>query len=147
MFRVERLRSIESRPLARIRTYLPLPTCAPVAGVDLTDASLHETLTTHLNLTPTSRPRQVRVVSAGPELATELDVAFGSPLLLLEGQTADQHGQPLEVFATWHRAGDVAFDLQAGRDLSPTSAPPADLARAASQARLLAEQLERLAST
>ena len=92
VLRVERLRSIESRPLARIRTYLPLPTCAPVAGVDLADASLHETLTTHLDLTPTSRPRQVRAVSAGPELATELDVAFGSPLLLLEGQTADQHG-------------------------------------------------------
>lgn len=146
VLRVERLRSVEGRPLARIRTYLPLPACAQVADVDLTDVSLHEILTTHLHLTPMSGPRQVRAVSAGPELASDLQVIVGAPLLLLEGQTADQCGRPLEVFATWHRASDVAFDLQAARDRVPEQPAPAALSSAASQARSLAEQLERLAN-
>lgn len=147
VLRLERLRSLEGRPLARIRTYLPLPTCAALTDTDLADASLHQVLTDHMNLTPTSGPRQVRAVSAGPELAAELQVPLGAPLLLLEGQTADQHGRPLEVFATWHRASDVAFDLQAGHE--QPAAPPAStgLTSAAAQARSLAEQLERLAST
>ena len=145
VLRLERLRRVDGHPLARIRTWLPLPACAALAGVDLTDASLHQVLDAELGLTATTGPRQVRAVAAGAELAGDLDVPLGAPLLLLEGRTGDQLGRPLEVFATWHRAGDVAFDLQAGGDGGAPGRGPGELRRAAEQARALAEHLEALA--
>ena len=50
-------------------------------------------------------------MAADSELAAAMDVGTGAPLLLLEGRGTDQHGWPLEIFATWHRADQVAFDL------------------------------------
>lgn len=147
VLRIERLRSVDGRPLARIRTWLPLPACAALAQMDLNDASLHQVLGERLHLTASRGPRQVRAVAAGAELAADLDVPLGSPLLLLEGRTDDQHGRPLEVFATWHRASDVAFDLQAAHVQPSTPTVPPDLVSAASRARVLADQLKRLTGT
>ena len=42
----------------------------------------------------------------------------GDPLLLLEGRGTDQHGRPLEVFATWHRADQIAFDIDVSDETS-----------------------------
>ncbi|MFP3740734.1 UTRA domain-containing protein, partial [Burkholderia sp. SIMBA_019] len=44
-------------------------------------------------------------------LAKLLDTQSGTPLLMLEGQGMDQHGQPLEWFTTWHRAEKLVFDV------------------------------------
>lgn len=123
VLRLERLRRVEGRPLARIRTYLPLPRCAGLTTAELTDASLHEVLTRRLGLHPTGGRRQVRAVAADADLAGELHTAPGGPLLLLEGQTVDQHGRPLEVFATWHRAEDMAFDVEVTEDPGPDRVP------------------------
>lgn len=150
VLRLERLRGVEGRPLARIRTYLPVPACSALTEIDLTDASLHQVLTQRVCLTPMRGPRQVRAVLAGPDLGADLEIAVGAPVLLLEGQTADQYGRPLEVFATWHRASDVAFDLQAGRDQTSecTVGPVSpELTSVAAEARSLAQRLGRLAGT
>ncbi|MEX5718937.1 GntR family transcriptional regulator [Geodermatophilus maliterrae] len=158
--RLERLRRVGGRPLARIRTWLPLPRCAGVTAEELTDASLHDLLARRLGARATGGRRQVRAVAADAELAAELATAPGAPLLLLEGQTVDQHGRPLEVFATWHRAEEMAFDVEVveqpaapdERAPAPAGAPehgatarPASLAEAAEQARRLAEVLADLA--
>ncbi|SDC56443.1 GntR family transcriptional regulator [Geodermatophilus telluris] len=153
VLRLERLRRVDGRPLARIRTALPLPRCAGLTAEELTDASLHEVLTRRLGARPTGGRRQVRAVAADTDLARELETRTGAPLLLLEGQTQDQDGRPLEVFATWHRAEDIAFDvdLEAG-PMSPSGPalppPPPDrdgLRAAAEQAQQLADRLRELA--
>jgi len=171
--RLERLRRVDGRPLARISTHLPLPACAGLTAAEVTDGSLHEVLTTKLGLRPTGGRRQVRAVAADADLAAELETVPGGPLLLLEGQTVDQHGHPLEVFATWHRAESMAFDVEVTEERGPHDNSPAvrlpmreprdrtrpapdpqdggatdlqaaDLRRAAEQAQRLAELLARL---
>jgi len=156
--RLERLRRVEGQPIARIRTQLPLPRCAGLTADELTDASLHEVLTARFGLRPAGGRRQVRAVAADADLAAELETPPGAPLLLLEGQTVDQHGAPLEVFATWHRAEAMAFDVEVaeqGGDRPvialpperPVAGPPSgDLAEAAALARRLAEVLDRLSA-
>lgn len=109
---LERLRSVNGQPVAYIRTLLPLPACAGLARDELTNASLHAVLIRRFGLVPTGGQRHVRAVAADAELAVALDVEPGSPLLLLEGRGTDQHGRPLEVFATWHRADQIAFDIE-----------------------------------
>jgi GntR family transcriptional regulator len=153
VLRLERLRRIDGRPLARIRTTLPLPRCAGLTTGELIDASLHEVLTRRFGARPTSGRRQVRAVAADGDLARELATRPGAPLLLLEGRTADQEGRPLEVFATWHRAEDVAFDVDLVTGDLPVPDPAAspshpasrdELRSAAEQAQQLADRLRRL---
>ncbi len=134
-----------------------------LSAAQLTDASLHEVLVQTLGARPTGGRRQVRAVAADAERVAELETPPGGPLLLLEGETVDQHGLPLEVFATWHRAEDIAFDVEVreeaetvtvrrtsdpGRPGAPTgrgTGEATDLDRAAEQARQLAELLAHLA--
>ncbi len=129
VLRLERLRSVEGNPLAYIRTYLPLPRCSGLSSDELTDASLHDVLISRLGLRPTNGRRQVRAVAADTDLAASLEVAPGSPLLLLEGHGNDHLGRPLEVFATWHSASDIAFDIDV-QDDTGTAALSGPVARA-----------------
>jgi GntR family transcriptional regulator len=115
---LERLRSVNAEPVAYIRTYLPLPACAGLTARELTNGSLHAVLAQRFGLKPTAGRRHIRAVAADTELASALSVAPGAPLLLLEGRGSDQHGVPLEVFATWHRADQIAFDIDVSDDTS-----------------------------
>ncbi|AUH39984.1 GntR family transcriptional regulator [Streptomyces sp. CMB-StM0423] len=161
--RLERLRLVGGDPLAYVRTWLPAAKVPGLRAADLTDASLHRLLTRNYGLRPVSGRRQVRAVAADDMLAEALRTEPGGPLLMLEGETTDQHGHALEWFTTWHRADRVVFDIdvsettetvrlsaldaegaeapEAGPVTGGTGAPaPADLERA----RELAEELRRL---
>ena len=118
---LERLRSVNAESVAYIRTYLPLPACGGLTAEELTNASLHAVLKERFGLNPTGGHRHIRAVAADLELATAMAVETGAPLLLLEGRGADQHGRPLEVFATWHRADQIAFDIDVNAE-TPDSA-------------------------
>ncbi|MFW6723528.1 GntR family transcriptional regulator [Streptomyces sp. MAR4 CNY-716] len=165
--RLERLRLVGGDPLAYVRTWLPAAKVPGLRAEDLTDASLHRLLTRNYGLRPVSGRRQVRAVAADDMLAEALRTEPGGPLLMLEGETTDQHGHALEWFTTWHRADRVVFDIDvsettetvrlsalgtapaepgetaprpSGTPAQPPAPAPADLARA----RELAEELRRL---
>ncbi|MBO9352541.1 UTRA domain-containing protein [Bordetella petrii] len=112
---LERLRRVADEPLAFVRTWLPRARLPGLAAEHLQDASLHRTLAQRFGLRPGRGRNRIRAVGADAALAGELQVAAGSPLLMLEGQGYDQHGQPLEWFTTWHRAEQLVFDV----DVSP----------------------------
>lgn len=148
---LERLRSVNALPVAYIRTYLPLPTCAGLTAEELTNASLHGVLRERFSLDPTGGRRHIRAVVADAELASAMGSEAGDPLLLLEGRGTDQHGRPLEVFATWHRADQIAFDIDVSDETSTFAVsgvlpigprqPPATLPRRSESST----QLERAA--
>lgn len=151
--RLERLRAVGGTPVGYIRTWLPLPACATLTSDELTNASLHDVMLQKLGLRVTGGGRQIRAVAADVELANLLCVQIGEPLLLLEGSSNDQHGRAIEVFATWHRADLVAFDIDviepnsvAGQSMTTTSEHNEPLRAAADQARRLAQQLDALAT-
>lgn len=116
--RLERLRLVDGEALSYVRTWLPAARVPDLREEQLTDASLHRLLAEVYGLRPVRGRRQVRAVSADDSLAPALRIDEGDPLLLLEGETSDQHERPLEWFAAWHRADRVVFDI----DVSETAA-------------------------
>lgn len=111
---LERLRRVDDEPLAFVRTWLPRARLPGLSAGHLQDASLHRTLALRYGLHPGRGRNRIRAVAADAALAAELQVPAGSPLLMLEGQGYDQHGQPLEWFTTWHRAEKLVFDVDVG---------------------------------
>lgn len=128
---LERLRGVDNEPLAFVRTWLPRARLPGLTAEHLQDASLHRTLVQQFGLRPGRGRNRIRAVGADPVLADALSVSVGSPLLMLEGQGYDQHGQPLEWFTTWHRGEKLVFDVDvtpAGERVHaalPDSATPA----------------------
>ncbi|MFD2396550.1 GntR family transcriptional regulator [Prauserella oleivorans] len=138
---LERVRLVDGDPLSYVRTWLPAERVPGLRPEDLTDASLHQLLTTAYGLRPVRGRRQVRAVAADDMLAEALHTEPGGPLLLLEGGTTDQDDRPLEWFTAWHRADRVVFDIDvsdtvetvridAPRDEAGEPPGPVDLARA-----------------
>lgn len=113
---LERLRSVDAQPLAYVRTWLPRAAIAGLAADHLQDASLHRVLAQRFGLRPGRGRNRIQAVAAEAALAQALDVAPGSPLLMLEGQGLDQDGHPLEWFTTWHRPENLVFDVDVGQE-------------------------------
>lgn len=109
---LDRVRGVDGQVVGFVRTYLPLEACRELLGSDLNDRSLHEALATTLGLRVTSGRRTIEAVPAPIEVADDLEVAAGDPLLLLRSEGCDQHDRPLEWFQTWHRADRIAFEIQ-----------------------------------
>jgi len=101
---------LDSWPRVRPRARLP-----GLCAEHLHDTSLHRILVQRFGLHPGRGRNRIRAVGADAALAEALRIPAGSPLLMLEGQGFDQHGQPLEWFTTWHRAEKLVFDV----DVSP----------------------------
>lgn len=125
---LERLRRLDDEPVAFIRTWLPAWVADTVSQADLEDASLHAQLHDRAGVSLHGGRRQIRAVSAAGDLAARLAVPEDSAVLLLEGESLDQSGSPVEVFATWHRSDRIALDIT---EVAPPGAEPAAVGAAA----------------
>ncbi len=152
---LERLRSVDRRPVALIRTWVPLAFAPHLPRAALQNRSLHEMLESRAGVCITGGQRQIRAVAAQEPIAGLLHAPAGLPLLLLEGDTVDADGRAVEIFATWHRSDRIAFDVKVDEAPGPPvrSAPaPAGsatlalqrLSRAEADARALADDLAAL---
>lgn len=103
---------------------MPAEFAAAIPSTSLENASVHERFATALQRPVTGGRRQVRAVAATPQVARQLGIAEGDPLLLLEGQSVDREGRLLEVFQTWHRADLVTFDVAATPGPRPAVTEP-----------------------
>ena len=122
--RVERLRLVDGEPTAFIRTWLPRELKAVIPAECLVNASLHERLRVRAGLVVSGGQRHIRAIAARPPIDALLKIEAGAPLLLLEGESRDQHGRVIEVFSTWHRSDKVAFDVTV-EDLPADGGAPA----------------------
>ncbi len=143
---IDRVRSVDGRELAFIRTYLSQGSCPGLDKLDLEDRSLYQVLDEEYGLRIRSGRRTVESVAADGEVAEHLGVEEGEPVLLLRSQSRDERDRPLEWFEAWHRGDRTMFEVEivpgeadrpvssvvrpsgvdgAGRDLQGRSAPPA----------------------
>ncbi|TQL40413.1 GntR family transcriptional regulator [Homoserinimonas aerilata] len=137
---LRRRRSADGEAIAIIHTWLPLSLAESLTAEELTDASLHALLAERFGVPVSAGRRQIRAVAASGQLAEELSVPIGSPLLLLEGTSLDDGGAPVEYFSTWHRADRVVFDVDV------TAAEPQPNAALAGRVEELARELQALSS-
>jgi GntR family transcriptional regulator len=110
-WKIERIRFLEDTPAVYMRTWVSRELFPHFTAELLEDASLLALMREH-GYPPAGGPRQVQAVAADTPLAEALNVAIGSPLLLLQGVTQDATGQGLEWFCVWHQASTV-FDVDA----------------------------------
>ncbi|UVI36835.1 GntR family transcriptional regulator [Brevibacterium spongiae] len=152
-----RLRRVGGEPIALIHTWLARTTVPGLQSEDLVNASLHEILDTRFGIPVSAGHRQVRAVSASGNVAADMGVPNGTPLLVLEGTSQDDGGRAVEYFCTWHRGDRVVFDVDAGADRSIRhhsygTPPPDDMSAAEGtadlrrQAEALAEALQTFAA-
>ncbi|MCH1881370.1 GntR family transcriptional regulator [Agrococcus sp. ARC_14] len=138
---LRRRRFAEGEAIAIIQTWLPRALAAALTADDLTDASLHRLLADRFGVPVTAGHRQIRAVPASEQLADELALSPGAPLLLLEGTSVDDQGNPVEYFSTWHRADRVVFDIDARAGETVASNPAL-----ANRVEALAQELQALSS-
>jgi len=119
--RIDRVRAVEGRVLAYVRTYIPSHTCPGLERYDLADQSLYAHLREVYGLWVHGGTRTVEAVAAEGEVAEQLEVAPGTPLLLLRSAGLSEDGEPLEWFDAWHRADRTRFEVEIvpGEDARP----------------------------
>ena len=93
---VARLRLLDDVPIAVQRVVIPSVRAPWAVDADLEDASLHAMMEANGNV-PSQTQFEVSVYDADDEVAGLLGVEPGRGLLLLEGRTIDQHGNPIEL--------------------------------------------------
>jgi GntR family transcriptional regulator len=110
--RIDRVRSVEGRVLAYVTTYVSAQRCPGLQDQDLNDRSLYEHLDRAYGLRVHGGRRTVEAVGAAPDIARHLDVAPGTPALLLRSASRTADGAPLEWFEAWHRADRTMFEVE-----------------------------------
>lgn len=124
--RLERVRSSAEGPLAYVRTWLPRAAVPGLTADVLRDTSLHQHLARRYGLELVRGRRRIQAVAADRDLADALLLAPGAPLLLLDGDSRDQHGRPLERVFTWHRAEQVVLDIDITAETEEVRLGPSD---------------------
>ncbi|WP_165491980.1 UTRA domain-containing protein [Egibacter rhizosphaerae] len=115
-FRVDRLRTVNGKPLSVVTTYVAEDRMPGLEQQDLEDKSLYAFAEQEYGLRVAHGSRTVEAVPADPVLAELLEVEEGASLLLLRSATYAEDGDPFEWFDAWHRGDRTAFEI----DISPS---------------------------
>lgn len=118
---IDRTRWVEGRLFAYVRTFIPEDRCPGLDQQDLTDRSLYAYLRETYGVEVHGGYRTVEAIAAEGEVATELEVAPGTPVMLLRSASRTQDGEPLEWFSAWHRADRTRFEIEIGSSESTPS--------------------------
>jgi GntR family transcriptional regulator len=110
-----RIRSVEDEKLLLSTTYIPAFLCPDLYKLDIS-GSLYQLLRTHYNLVLARGVRNLEAIAAPQNEARLLDVALGSPLLLLDsiGYLAD--GRIFEYSRTYQRGDRTRVEVEFALD-------------------------------
>jgi GntR family transcriptional regulator len=142
---IVRQRSVAGEPILVSTTYVPHALCPGLAAEELEHVSLYQLLRDRWGLAIARGERRLEAVAAGQREARLLDIALGSPLLLLDSVAYLADGTPFEHSVALQRGDRAVVELEfiaAPDDLpaaSTRSAPPSPRERTA--AELIAESL------
>ena len=125
VFRLERLRMIDTRPICIESRYIPTDLGRHVTGEMLVTRSAHDFMSEIVGARiPTIRV-VVSAVSATPRQAELLGVPAGAALMVRENVHFDQNGRPVMAGASVFR-GDVKTQYVLGHDPDPPRLPYLD---------------------
>jgi GntR family transcriptional regulator len=110
VIRIVRLRFIEEEPIVLVTSYLPYDLCRELINADLTRQSLYAFIESHCGLTIARGRRSIDAVAANENEAELLDVALGSPLLLIDSVSFLKDGTPVEYFHGLFRSDRLRFE-------------------------------------
>jgi len=122
---IERLRHVDDEPWVYAITHLP-PDIAPgLRAEDLVDQSLYALLEDRYGVRLARGRRSVEAASAGVQLAKDLHIRRGAPLLVLRSTSYGENDRPVEHFTAFHRGDRSRFEVDLERDhRAPAGAVP-----------------------
>jgi GntR family transcriptional regulator len=117
---LERLRFLRGEPLVITTAHMPYSLCAPILELDFSDRSLFETYEQELGYKLHRGTRAIESRIAGRDVAAQLGVEEGAPVLVFSGVTYLEDGRPIEYFVGIHRGDRSRFETELFR---PSGAP------------------------
>ena len=124
---LERLRFLGGEPLVVTTAHMPYSLCAPILDLDMRDRSLFKTYEGELGYKLLRGTRAIESRAADSEVAQQLGVREGAPVLVFSGVTYLEDGRPIEYFVGIHRGDRSRFETELWRP----GAVGAEAARAA----------------
>jgi GntR family transcriptional regulator len=109
---LERLRFLRGEPLVVTTAYMPYSICAPLLELDMTERSLFEAYERELGLKLDRGTRAIEARAADAEVAQQLQVNEGAPILAFTGVTYVEDGRPIEYFIGLHRGDRSRFETE-----------------------------------
>jgi GntR family transcriptional regulator len=129
---LERLRFLGGEPLVVTTAHMPYSLCAPILDLDMSDRSLFETYERELGYQLHRGTRAIESRAASAEVADQLGVAEGAPVLVFSGVTYLEDSRPIEYFVGIHRGDRSRFETELFRPSGALDAGPARAAHVAS---------------
>ena len=109
---IRRLRFVQSEPHVLVTTYLPYAACPQLLEADLRRQSLYNFIEQHCGLVIDRGRRTIEAVAANSEEAALLQVAEGSPLILINNLSCLADGKPIEYYHAVHRGDRTRFEVE-----------------------------------
>ena len=109
---IVRLRSIDEEPILVSTTSIPQALSPGLDKEDLSDTSLYALLRDRYRLPLARGERRLEAVAAATQEARLLEVALGSPLLLLESVAYAPDGRPFEHSVALQRGDRTTVELE-----------------------------------
>lgn len=108
---VVRLRMVDGEPVLVSTTYIPAALCPDLVEQNLERGSLYRLLHERYGLALARGVRRLEAVAAGQREARLLEIALGSPLLLLESIAYLVDGRPLELSIALQRGDRTIVEV------------------------------------
>ena len=121
---VERLRYVDDEPWVFTVSYLPAEIAPDLASHDLTNQSLYAVLERAYGVVLARATRSAEASTAGEELAQDLHVEPGAPILMLRSVSYGDAGRPLEMFIAFHRGDRSRFEVELARHPRASASGP-----------------------
>jgi len=109
VFRVERLRLADQRPMAVETSHLPARRFPRLVGHLRRAQSLYAVLKDVYSVVAVSAEESISTAPASPREAELLNTDTGAPMLVLGRHTVDADGEPIEWVTSWYRGDRVTF--------------------------------------
>ncbi len=109
---LDRVRAVDDAKLLVSTTYIPEALCPGLIDEDLSSESLYRLLRERYGLTIARGERRIEAVGAGQWEARHLDLALGSPLLLLDNVAYLPNGYPFEYSRVLHRGDRAQIEIE-----------------------------------
>lgn len=108
---IDRVRSVDGQPIVLVTTYLPHGRVPGLEAVDLSDASLYQTLASTYGLVIERGRRMLESIAATVPCAAELDLEPGDPVLFLRSVTYTADDQAIEYYEARHRGDRTILEV------------------------------------
>ncbi len=109
---IDRLRLVQDVKLLLSTSYIPEVLCPDLIHEDLSSGSLYHLLQAKYGLTIARGTRSLEAVGAGQWEARQLELALGSPLLLLYNIAYLPEGCPFEYSRVLHRGDRARIEIE-----------------------------------